>query len=534
MKYSIFLSIVSLTLGLILPAPLAAQKKAPEKPNVVIIFADDMGYGDVSYLNPHARTFTPHIDNLARKGVVFTNAHASASVCTPSRYGLLTGRYAWRSESAGSVVNGFGKPVIEEGRETMASLFKKEGYTTACIGKWHLGLDWQTKDGTDKAIFKDETGFSNVDYTKEVSNGPNHYGFDYSFIHPASLDMPPYLFLRDHKVIDPDMVLTSDIYPERLEDTEYFWDKKHTKEHDVYWDKMVWWRRGEISNSFRIENCLPEILEEGISFIERHASERPSEPFFMYLPLTGPHSPWMPTDEFKGKSSIDTYGDFIMNIDHVVGQVAETLKRLEMDDNTIIVFSSDNGAYWPQSEINLHQHDSHAGRRGQKGDVWEGGHRMPLIISWPSRVKNQIVYDQLVSLTDLFATFADLTGQKLQQNSGEDSFSFFHVLNGNTSKSTRPSMIHQSSGGLYSMRTGEWKYIDGLGSGGFTAPRKIDPIPGGPTGQLYQIQNDSLESNNLFLQHPNIVKKLQKELNKEIAKKQIRNTVPFTNSNSLP
>lgn len=517
-----FFSLVMLVsaVGLISPAPLLAQIKATDKPNVVIIFADDMGYGDVSHLNPEARTFTPNIDNLARKGIVFSNAHASASVCTPSRYGLLTGRYAWRSASGGRVGNGFGKPVIEEGRQTIASLFKNDGYTTACIGKWHLGLDWQTKDGADQPGFNSKTGYSNLDYTKKVTSGPNNYGFDYSFIHPASLDMPPYVFLRDHMTIDPEVMLTSDIYPDRLEDTEYYWDKKHTDEHDVYWDKMVWWRRGEISNTFRIENCLTEILEDGISFIERHASEKPTEPFFLYLPLTGPHSPWMPTDQFKGKSSIGTYGDFMMNIDHVVGQVSETLKRLGMDDDTIIIFSSDNGAYWPQSEIDLQNHDSNWGTRGQKGDVWDGGHRIPLIISWPSRIKDRMVYDHLVSLTDLFATFADLTGQKLQSGSGEDSSSFLHVLNGNTGKITRHSMIHQSSGGMYSIRMDGWKFIDGLGSGGFTAPSNLDPAPEGPSGQLYQIKTDTLESGNLFLQHPDIVKKLQKELHQEITKKE--------------
>ena len=518
MKCYIFLVILVSALGLVISGPLAeAQQKTPDKPNVVIIFADDMGYGDVSGLNPEARTFTPHIDNLAQKGIVFTNAHASASVCTPSRYGLLSGRYAWRSESGGAVGGGFGKPVIEDGRKTLASLFRNDGYTTACIGKWHLGLNWQTKDDADRVIYDSKTGFSNVDYTQRVTNGPSDYGFDYSFIHPASLDMPPYVFLRNHLTIDPDVVLTSDIYPDELDDTEYAWDKKHTSEHDVYWGKGVWWRRGEISRTFRVENCLTEILEDGISFIENHASEKPSEPFFMYLPLTGPHTPWVPTGRFKGKSSVGTYGDFILNIDHVVGQISETLRRLGIDDNTIIIFSSDNGAYWPQSEIDLQNHDSNRGTRGQKGDVWDGGHRIPLIISWPSAIKDQLVYDHLVSLTDLFATFAGLTGQKIQEGSGEDSFSFLHVLHGDTSKITRRSMVHQSSGGMFSIRKEEgWKLIDGLGSGGFTAPQKMDPVLGGPTGQLYQTKSDRLESANLFLQYPDIVEKLQKELNKEI------------------
>jgi arylsulfatase A len=489
-----------------------------QRPNIIFIFADDMGYGDISNLNPEARTFTPHLDKLAQKSIVFSNAHASASVCTPSRYGLLTGRYAWRSEAGPGVVNGFGKPVIEKGRKTIANLFQSAGYTTACIGKWHLGLNWQSKDG-DKATYDRITGFSNVDYSKEVSYGPNDYGFDYSFIHPASLDMPPYVFLRNHQTIDPDVILTSDIYPDSLNSTENSWDKKHTKEHDVFWGKGVWWRRGEISRSFRIENCLPEIVDDGISFIDKHITEKPAEPFFLYLPLTGPHTPWVPTDQFKGKSSIETYGDFIMNIDHVVGRVTETLRRFGIDDNTMIIFSSDNGAYWPKAEIELQGHDSNWSTRGQKGDVWDGGHRIPLIISWPEQIKEQVFYDHLVSLTDLFATFSDLTGQEFQKTSGEDSFSFLHALQGNTNKITRQSMIHQSPGGIYGIRMEEgWKYINGLGSGGFTSPKRMKPVPGGPTGQLYQIKNDPLESVNLFVQHPEIVKKLQKELNEQIEK----------------
>lgn len=484
-------------------------------PNVVFIFADDMGYGDVSSLNPEARTHTPHIDALARSGIVFTDAHASASVCTPSRYGLLTGRYAWRSASAGSVVNGFGKSVIEPGRKTIASLFQTNGYTTACIGKWHLGLNWQTKDGAKNVIPHDSTGFSNVDYTKAVSGGPNDLGFDYSFIHPASLDMPPYMFLRNQLPIEPDVVLTSDIYRDRLENTEYSWDRKHTNEGDVYWAKGVWWRRGEISRKFRVENCLDEILADGISFIEQHTREESTRPFFLYLPLTGPHTPWVPTHRFRGKSPTGTYGDFIMEIDHVVGEVTRTLRRLHIDDNTIVIFSSDNGGYWPQSEIDLHGHDSNWGRRGQKGDVWDGGHRIPLIISWPSRIKQQMVYSHLISLTDFFATFRDMLGQKHDKASGEDSRSFLHVLEGNTVRITRPDMIHQSSGGMYSVRKAEWKFIDGLGSGGFTSPAKSDSLPNGATGQLYQIKSDSLESRNLFNDYPFVVKRLSKELKKQ-------------------
>jgi arylsulfatase A-like enzyme len=513
MKNSISILILVVAICLFSQASLKAQTKEPGKPNIIIIFADDMGYGDVSYFNPYARTSSPHIDRLARNGVSFSNAHATASVCTPSRYGLLTGRYAWRSE--GLNVDGFGKPVIEKGRETIASFLQRAGYTTAAIGKWHLGWGWQTKDGSDKVFYDSNTGFSNVDYTQKVTTGPNDYGFDYSFMHPASLDMPPYVFLRNHLTVEPEVVLTSDIYQEKLDNTEYSWDKKHTRAGDVYWEKGVWWRRGEISSSFRVENVLPDIVDDGIYFIEKNAKKK-SKPFFLYLPLTGPHTPWMPTKEFQGKSELGTYGDFVMNIDNIVGRITSTLERLDIANNTIVVFVSDNGAYWPESEVLLTGHHANRGSRGQKGDVWDGGHHVPLIISWPARIKDEAVYDHLVSLTDLFATFADLSGQELHKNDGEDSSSFLHVLDGNTNKITRNFMIHHSSGGMYGIRMDGWKFINGLGSGGFTAPRELNPEPDGPTGQLYQIERDPLESTNLFFQRPDIVKKLRKELNEQI------------------
>ncbi len=489
-----------------------------QKPNIVIIFADDMGYGDVRSLNPYGRTHTPAIDKMVSEGITFTNAHASASVCTPSRYGILTGRYAQRSSTgADRGIGGFHRPVIEPERETLASMLKKASYTSACIGKWHLGLGWQTKNGSPAELDRN-TGFSNVDYSREVSPGPNDYGFDYSFIHPASLDIPPYMFLRDHKVIDPDVILTTDHYPARKEYTEYAWDKKHTDEHAVYWEKGVWWRQGEMSRSFRIEDCHSEILREGIQFIENCAREKPGTPFFLFLPLTGPHTPWVPTEKFKGKSPIGLYGDFIMDIDDVVGRIKNALVRHNLDENTILIFTSDNGAYWPREEIELHDHDSNWGRRGQKGDVWDGGHRIPLVISWPGRIGEAFVYNHLVSLIDFFATFAELTGLELGDDMGEDSFSLLHVLKGDSQKPVRPAMTHYSSRGMYSIRSGEWKYIDGLGSGGFTDPPIVKPRAGGPQGQLYRIHNDSLESVNLYLDYPEKVSELQKilETNKDI------------------
>ncbi len=509
----------SFSLPLLATALAFARNPAPaqEKPNIVFIFADDMGYGDVSGLNPAARTQTPAIDQLIGEGITFTEAHASASVCTPSRYGLLTGRYAFRTKDAARGIWGFHKPVIEPKRETLATLLKKAGYTTACIGKWHLGIGWQTKDGKEP-VLDAEAGYSNVDFSKKVTGGPNDYGFDYSFIHPASLDIPPYLFLRNHEAVDADMILTTDHYPARLENTEYAWDKKHSNDEAVYWGKGVWWRQGEMSRSFRVEDCHTEIIKEGVAFIEKQVGKNSETPFFLYLPLTGPHTPWMPTEQFKGKSSVGVYGDFIFDIDDAVAQIKNVLVRNRIDKNTILIFSSDNGAYWPQEEIELFAHDSNQGRKGQKGDVWEGGHRVPLVISWPEKIEEAAICDQLVSLTDFFATFCDLTGQQPKAGQAEDSFSFWHILNGETGKVVRESMVHHSSGGYFAIRLGDWKFIDGLGSGGFSHPSKIVAEEKGPKGQLYNLKEDTLESQNLCFQNPEKGDELSKIM-KEIIEK---------------
>jgi arylsulfatase A-like enzyme len=318
------------------------------------------------------------------------------------------------------------------------------------------------------------------------------------------------------------MMLTSERYPRRLDTTEYAWDKKHTREQDIYWGKGVWWREGEISRSFDVEQCMQAIFHEGISYIDRHAAEKADQPFFLYLPLTAPHTPWTPSESFRGRSSAGTYGDFVMEIDHGVGRIMDKLKESGLFDHTIIIFSSDNGAYWPREEIELTRHESNCGRRGQKGDVWDGGHHVPLIISWPERIKNSSRYDHLVSLTDVFATVAELIGMEVESGNGEDSFSFLPVLEGNMSVVTRTSMIHHSSRGMYSIRNSAWKYIDGLGSGGFTAPSKMEPVPGGPEGQLYRISTDPLESKNLYLEYPDTVEMLKAELKQQVAMPEVQ------------
>ncbi|MBA4301447.1 MAG: arylsulfatase [Cyclobacterium sp.] len=508
-----FFRLIFILIGLVHPC--LAQKKAvsAKSPNIIIILADDMGYGDISTLNPDSKIRTPSLDKLVQQGISFTNAHSSASVCTPSRYGLLTGRYAFRSKTAAYGIGGFDRSVIEEERETLASTLKKSGYATAVIGKWHLGLDWQTKDGL-PAKLDQKTGYSNVDYSKEVKKGPNNVGFDYSFIHPASLDIPPYVFLRNHKVIDPDIVLTTSVYPVRKERALYAWDKKHTDSLAVYWEKGVWWRQGEMSKSFRIETCQSTIVREGIAFIDSQVSKNAAQPFFLYLPLTGPHTPWMPGDKFRGKSDIGLYGDFVMEIDDIVAQIRETLIRNKIDENTLIIFASDNGAYWPEEEIKLQGHNSNSGTKGQKGDVWDGGHRIPLIMSWPEEIPGNAQYPHLLSLTDFFATLSDLLGLVSSENQGRDSESFSQVFRAEWDKPHRNDMVHHSSGNLYGIRVVDWKFIEGLGSGGFTVPAHITPEIVGPTGQLYQISSDPREQENLFLKYPEKVAELSNLMNK--------------------
>ncbi len=493
---------------------IASSCHAQKKPNVVIILADDMGYGDVSSNNPYARTKTPNIDKMAQKSIVFTDAHSGGALCGPSRYGILTGRYFFRVPQHKGYM-GYLPPLIEQGRETIGSLMQKAGYSTACIGKWHLGLNWKLKDDSKPQIpnQRDKTA-TNTDFTKNVSGGPNSLGFDYSYILPASLDMPPYVFVKNGRVVDPDVMLTADAYPKTLAGTVPVWDRKYTTDNDIYWERGVWWRNGEMSKSFKLENCLDTVVKEGISFITRQTKDDPQKPFMLYLPLTGPHTPWLPDKKFKGKTQLGTYGDFISQVDDAVGQVINTLKSLKIDENTVVIFSSDNGGHWAEEDVQVYAHQSNYGRRGQKGDIWDGGHHVPLIVQWPSKIKNAATYAHTVSLIDIMATLADITGQRISKKYAEDSFSFYKVLNGNFQKPVRGNIIYISGGGKLAIKKDGWKFIDCLGSGGFTAPSFLQPVEGGPKGQLYDLGSDPLEKNNLYLLNPEKVKELSALLNK--------------------
>lgn len=491
-----------LSTGLICSSAAMAQNK----PNVVIILADDMGYGDVSCNHPNGRVHTPNIDQLAQQGIRFTDCHSAGSLSGPSRYGLVTGRYFFRVPPRNDYW-GYLYPVIEKERLTIGSMMQQAGYTTACIGKWHLGLGWQLKDPNKPQILTPEKfGHTNVDFEAGVTLSPADLGFNYSFVLPASLDMPPYAFVRNNKVVDSNMMLTADAYPHTLPDTKFAWDRRHTTNADIYWERGTWWRNGEMSRSFKFENCLPTVVDEGLNFIEREGKK--DKPFFLYLPLTGPHTPWLPSKESKGSTELGTYSDFIADIDNVVAKVSQKLKELDIDKNTIIIFASDNGASWTEEDIQQYGHNSNWNRRGQKGDAYDGGHHVPMIVHWPGHIEANSVYDQTVGLIDIYATLAEITGQKLNKGQAEDSFSFKSALDGDLNSPTRDHILYISGANKLAVKKGDWKYIDCLGSGGFTRPYDIKPVKNGPKGQLYNMRTDSMEINNLYLQKKDKVDEL--------------------------
>ncbi len=458
---------------LCLPAVHAgAQTGAAERPpNIVFILADDLGYGDLRSYNPASKIATVELDRLAAQGMRFTDAHSPSGVCTPTRYGLLTGRYAWRSKLKRSVLNGYSPMLIEPGRPTVASLLKARGYATAAIGKWHLGLG-----NADPA-----------DFSKPLQPGPTSVGFDYFFGIPASLDMAPYVFVENTAVTaaPTDKVGSSEM--RRRGGGGY-------------------WREGPIAPGFTHEGVLPALTEKAVSFIGRQS---PARPFLLYLPLAAPHTPWMPTAEFRGKSGADYYGDFVAQVDASVGRVLRALDEAKVGEHTLVIFTSDNGAHWLPTDIEKWGHRANGALRGQKADIYEGGHRVPFIARWPGKVKPGTTSDALLCLTDLFATVSAILGEPLPADAAEDSVSFLPALLGAAANAPgREAIVHHSNDGTFAIRQGPWKLAFALGSHGFSEPRTVEPTPGGPQGQLFNLDDDPAEERNLWLEKPDVVARL--------------------------
>jgi len=459
--------------------PIGSTKPAlaDSKPNIILILADDLGYGDLSAYNPSSKIPTPHLNQLAAQGMRFTDAHSPSSVCTPTRYGLLTGRYAWRTKLKQGVLDGYSPFLIETDRVTLASLLRRQGYRTAGVGKWHLGLG-----DTEK-----------TDYSLPLRPGPNAAGFDEFFGIPASLDMPPYLFFENERVVEAPSASIAASEMRRKGGGGF-------------------WRAGAIAPSFKHEAVLPTLTEKAVAFIGKQSAEKP---FFFYLPLTAPHTPWMPTAEFRGKTGVDYYGDFTAQVDDTVGRVLKALDESGLAGNTLVVFTSDNGAHWLPEDIAKWGHRANGNLRGQKADIWEGGHRIPLIVRWPGNIKPGSRSDQLVCLTDMMATIAALTGTPLLEDAGEDSLDFSPVLLSRKSGvPLRDTIVHHSADGTFAIRQLQWKLAMALGSRGFSLPKDIVPKTGKAEGQLYNLRDDPQEQHNLWLREPKIVARLKALLEK--------------------
>jgi len=478
---------------LLLLAFLAVFARGAERPNVVLILLDDLGYGDVSANHPAGRIRTPQMDRIAREGVRFTDAHTPSSVCTPTRYGLLTGRYNWRTRLQLGVLGGLSPRLIEPGRDTLASFLRRAGYRTTAVGKWHLGMDWAKLPGKDVNPLGIESAAQawSVDYAQPIANGPLSVGFDRYFGIAASLDMVPYTFIENDRVtVLPTIERTWPLHP------------GHPGEC----------RTGPAAPGFEVEHVLPEFTRQAVATIEAGAAS--GQPFFLYLPLASPHTPIAPNPPWKGRSGLNLYADFVLETDDAIGRVLDALDRTGTAANTLVILTSDNGCS-PQARIEELAAQGHAVNgplRGHKADLFDGGHRVPFLVRWPARVR-PAVSDQLVCLTDVFATCAEILGVRLPDEAGEDSFSFLPVLEGR-GPSSRDSVVHHSISGAFAIRRGPWKLALSPGSGGWSAPRDPEARQQGlPETQLYRIGGDDLaERENLAARHPEIVAELEQTL----------------------
>ena len=458
-----------------------------EQPNIVLIMADDMGYGDVQALNKNSKIPTPNLNRLAAQGMAFTDAHTPSSVCTPTRYALLTGRYCWRTSLKRGVLNGYGKPLIQPGRQTIASFLRENGYKTGIVGKWHLGLDFEKKDGRDK---------NQIDFSKPVKNGPNQHGFDYSFIIPASLDFPPYVYIENGNVTDLDVVdQPAQKFPGFL-------------------------RKGPRSKALIMENCLDDLARSASNFIDTESKK--DQPFFLYFPLTAPHKPVLSHPRFHGKTGLGDYGDFVHQVDSTVGDVLRAIDKAGIVGNTLVIYTSDNGSFMHRLDdqskpdhvkdksIQAYHPENHTANgvfRGTKADIWEAGHHVPFFVRWPDKVAPASRCEKTICLTDVFATAAEIADGKLKNETAPDSFSLLPLMQGRDWATQRAPVIHHSASGMFAIRDAEWKLVLGNGSGGRQAPR------GKPFEKPYHLSNlklDISESRNYFSENSRIAEPLEK------------------------
>ncbi|MDE0860034.1 MAG: arylsulfatase [Akkermansiaceae bacterium] len=452
------------------------------KPNIVYLICDDLGYGDIHCLAPEtSKIATPCADQLAKEGMIFTDAHSGSSVCTPTRYGIMTGRYSWRTPLQKGVVVGFAPNIIAENRPTVASFLKTQGYHTGIVGKWHMNFDY--RDPKSKEILKRKK-HKRPPVGSLIADGPLTRGFDYfhGFHHAREMEA----------VMENDRVI----------------------EHD---DPI---------------NMLPRLTKKVVEYIDSRAGKE--DPFFLYVPLGSPHTPILPSEAWQGKSKLGKYGDFVMETDAVLGEISKALKKHGMSENTLVIFTSDNGCSKAAdiSKLAAGGHQVSAHLRGSKADIWEGGHRIPFIVRWPGKVAPGTHSDQLICLTDLLATTAGILDEKVPAGSAEDSVSFLPVLSGKPIVSTRRGVIHHSVSGHFAYRLGKWKLALAKGSGGWSSPKENKVPADQPPAQLYDLESDPSETTNLYLKKPEVVKRLLTHLEEDVARG--RTTAGPASANDFP
>jgi arylsulfatase A len=502
LSHSIFLTTVAFLIASFSSLTLSAEKGPP---NILFILADDLGYGDVGCYNPKSKVPTPHLDQLALDGIRFTDAHSPSTVCTPTRYSVLTGRMAFRTGMRGVFTGAGGPCMIEEGRMTIGGMLQERGYKTALFGKWHVGMTFYDKGGN--PINKNGLeAVKRIDYSRVIPDAPVHRGFDFFY---GSVCCPTtdwlYAFIEGDRIpVPPTKII----------------DRAPLPKHPYSQDN----RPGMIAPGYKMEEIDLQFLDKSLAFLDQHAKTKEKAPFFLFHSTQAVHLPSFPADQFKGKTKAGPHGDFIFELDHIVGELLGALDKHGFTDNTVVIFSSDNGPEVPTvlSMRNDHKHDGARPWRGVKRDNWEGGHRVPFIARWPGKIKPGSTSAQTLCLTDLMATCAAITGAKIPEKAGEDSVNMLPaLLSEDQGKPIRKYTLHQTISLALAIRRGPWKYLDHKGSGGnnytragrwgmkqYIVPEKAPQA----LGQLYNLNSDPRETENLYYKNPEIVKELKEKL----------------------
>lgn len=484
-------------------------EEAHQKPNIIIILADDMGYGDVEVLNRDSRIPTPNLNRLATEGLIFTDAH-SASYCVPSRYSLLTGRYMFRTRlGSGGNMSDFAGTLIEPGRITIAEMLKQEGYFTGLVGKWHQGIDWKLCDETDRDIIRvypNYQDFDNIDFASPVIKGINDYGFDYSFAKANSAEMNPCTYLENDQVTAIPVFTSEEVRKKRGE----------------------WYGRDDniIAEGFTMDGLVPTFSKKACEFIEMACTKHPDKPFFLYYALTSPHNPVVPNKEFIGTSKAGAYGDFVVELDYHTGKILDKLAELGIDENTMIIFSSDNGPVdrttgyterWVRGDRNIYGHSSNGLFRGWKGSLLEGGHRVPFFVRWPEKINSGDVCSTTIIFNDILPTLAEMFNVQLGDNTAEDGRSFYRAITGKERpQSFHEAIVHnkglQRNSTSFSIRKGNYKLmVEGPQS---NSELIDDSVP--VSFMLFDLESDIKETNDISGNYPEIVKEMHELLEKYI------------------